>query len=234
VEEDSLTSQKVLPQGYEVIEETVQLLRQIQFSADEGGYAEGEYVGISVYPRWNEDQSRFSAIITCHAFGHQQVDWSCLLVVVKSGDGALLAPLRLNSRGQAIKTGLEPGDYRVSAFELAVVTPPVPLHQEGPWDRVYPSEDDRFWMRVGRRETGELVVAAATRDPGFSGATVRFSFLLEGTKVMQPSGELTLEPSKEQENLWVGYRVYPSELKWAAAAAEEPKLFFCMLPQQSL
>src|SRR5215471_17475452 len=102
-------------QGRSAMEETAQLLRQIRFSHRYGAYAEGQYVAVSVDPRWNDDETTFRAMVSCLAFGHRQVDWAHLPIIItpESGGGTSVLA-RLTSRGQILLPSLLPGEYRLS------------------------------------------------------------------------------------------------------------------------
>lgn len=218
--------------GREVIEEAGRLLRQMHFSANRGAYAEGQHVAVSVDPRWNDDNKTISVLITCHAFGHRQVDWAGLPVFVLPEGGRTEVPLppRLDSRGQAVITKLPLGDYRLSASaQWGVSGEPAPLAQKGPWSRVYSTHDGQAKVMVARTVTGELVVAGETDNPHLAGATVRFSLVRKGEPLTQLSGELILKPCEEQPNLWEGRWVYQTQLGLAAAGEEENEFVFCVL-----
>lgn len=225
------------PRGHEVVEEAARLLRRMGFSADRGAYAEGEYVAVTVDPVWNEDNQTLSAIITCYPFGHRQVDWDGMPVLVLSDSARNSARITfLNTRGQAMiaiekEQNLQSGEYHLKAAAQwgrseELLPPPV----QEPWSRVYPSNDGQVRTAVGLTAGGELVVAAETHNPRLAGATVRFCFGPADATTAQLSGELTLEPSKAQENVWEGRWIAPEQRVVAAKEIQQNELLFCVLP----
>lgn len=211
----------------QALEEVANFLCQMRFSANHGACAEGEHVAVTVDPRWNKDNT-FQVLIHCHAFGHWQVDWEGLAVFVEAeGEGDASRVCFLNAQGLARIPSLVPGAYRLCAgYRLGPDDAYLPLNIPTAWSRAYPSLDERLTLTIGRRPTGEFVVAAETRDPLLANGTVRFSFVDPVTLGVHMRQTLTLKPHAEQKNLWEGTWVEQSHEVLNAAGDEKSVLVY--------
>src|SRR5690242_21477370 len=73
--------------GNLALTEAAQLLRRMRLLHDEGAYAEGHHVAVSVDPRWNADRQTLCVLISCYAFGHSRIEWSSLPVYILPDGG---------------------------------------------------------------------------------------------------------------------------------------------------
>lgn len=104
-----------------IITEARLLLGEVCFSEDRGGYREGDRLSVLVDPRWNEDSQTIEVFVTCHVFGHRDVDWSGHAVTAtREGSGKEGITVPLDARGQAFFPSLEPGRYTLSLTHAAV------------------------------------------------------------------------------------------------------------------
>jgi len=206
------------PRGRQVIEETSQLLRQMRFSQNQGAYAEGQHVAVSVDPRWNEDNETVRVLISCYAFGHRRVDWVRLPVhVLPEGKGAgVQAIVRLDGRGQAVIPKLPLGEYRLSLRLKPLRVEPVLSRQlerlaaQGETDL----EERRVWNGEGEdgdilwtfeeTEDGDVQIAFETNAPHLAGHVIIFSLVDPDSKQVQYRRRLTLEPTRTPGK-WEGW-----------------------------
>lgn len=219
----------------EVIEEAVSLLRQIRFSAIEGGYLRGEHVAVSVHPRWNEDRKTIRVRIFCDPLGDRYVEWDRLpIFVYPEGEDAGLAGLvRLDQGGQGVFSRLKPAEYRLFAEtqwgESGERIPIGVKTVEGArWSRTYSLQDESIQVTVAGTETGGFVVAGETREQHLAGATIQVSIFDPKISRIQYDVQLTLMPHPKKENRWIDRRVY--EPGMAAAGNAESELVFVVLP----
>lgn len=209
-------------QGHEILSEAARLLRQMSFWPNRGAYAQGRYVAISVDPRWEEDDTTIQVVLTCYAFGHPQVDWQGLPVMVRpvgqeiAGPGNVYGMTRLDARGQGRMTRLQPDDYRLlvperygrgaeplpfgispSQGNLAAATeaPDEPFEPH-----IYTSPDGGLLATVRRTPDGTTIVAFETSESALAGAAVYFAFVLESGEILQ-SATVELAPVEEEPGL---------------------------------
>jgi hypothetical protein len=208
------------------VDEAAQFLRRMRFSADRGDFAEGERVSILVDPRRDDQGEAFSALITCHAFGHRQVDWEALAVssAYRAGGGVVSPVVRLDGRGQALFRSLPPGDYalfphhRTGAFvvphpagrgeRLAAEARDAEPEGEAPapvlWHpRTQASADGRVVVTLSPVPSG-VEAAFHTGDRGLAGARVAFAFIRADAGLLEGEQEVRLEPVPGAPGVWEG------------------------------
>jgi hypothetical protein len=205
-------------QGQTVIAEAAQLLRQMRFSQNQGAYAEGQQVAVSVDPRWNDDNETIRVLITCYAFGHRRVDWAKLPVHVlpEGGGTGVYAIVRLDTRGQAMIPRLPPGQYRlalrVKPAQVEWVLAPQPQRlaaqgeDEASGRRVWRGEgaDGPVVWILEETEEGDVQIAFETREESLAGCVVAFSLVDPASKRVHYSRQLTLAPAKTPGK-WEGW-----------------------------
>jgi hypothetical protein len=201
-----------------VIEEAARLLRQMRFSQNQGAYAEGQHVAVSIDPRWNEDNETVHVLVTCYAFGHRQVDWATLPVHVapESGSTGVHAITRLDARGQTSIPKLPPGEYRPSLRVKPARVAPVLSRQlerlaaqgedEQTERRVWRGgeESDAVSWTIEETEEGDVQVAFETNAEFLAGHVVTFSLIDPHSKQVQYSQRLILEPTRAAGK-WEGW-----------------------------
>src|SRR5919198_613578 len=211
-------AQPQVQRGRQVIEEAAQLLQQMRFSQNHGAYAEGQYVAVSVDPRWTADSIAIHVLLTCYAFRHQRVDWAKLPVhVLPEGGGAgVHAIARLNARGQVVIPRLPPGDYRLSLrvrparVEPVLYRPLESLAAQGEDEQ----DERRLWRGEGEdgaivwtveeTEEGDVQVAFETSEEKLAGHVIVFNLVDPNSKRVQYSRRLRLEPTRTPGK-WEGW-----------------------------
>lgn len=214
-------------QGHEILQEAAQLLRQMSFWSNRGAYVEGRHIAISVDPRWDDAHETIQVCVTCYAFGQHAVDWQTLPIFVRpAGVGRVHGVARLDTRGQALLTRLQPDDYRLFVPErygrreeplwfspsqahgnLAAATD---AFYEPSEPRIYDSLDGSVRATVYRSRDGTTVVAFETWEAELMGAVVCFAFVQASGDVLQ-SATVNLTPVAEEPGLL--------EARWEAEVA---------------
>jgi hypothetical protein len=209
-------------QGHEILSEAARLLGQMSFWSNRGAYAQGRYVAISVDPRWEEDHTTIQVVLTCYAFGHPQLDWQGLPVMIRpsgqglAGPGHLSGMTRLDARGQGRMTRLQPDDYRLlvperygrGAEPLSFAIRPSQGHlaaateaPDEPFEpHIYTSPDGSLLATVRRTSDGTAIVAFETSEAALAGTAVYFAFVLESGDILQ-SATLELASVEEEPGL---------------------------------
>jgi hypothetical protein len=87
--------------------------------ASRGAAAEGKHVAVLIDPHWNADERTISVRISCHAFGHLQVNWRQLAVAVihPEASGSVQHIARFNANGLAVFPSLPPAEYAFRVYE---------------------------------------------------------------------------------------------------------------------
>jgi hypothetical protein len=207
------------PKGYRVIEEAARLLQQMRFSQTHGAYAEGQFVAISVDPRWNDDLETFCVLISCYALGHRRVDWAMLPVHILPEDrkAGVHAIARLNTRGQTVLPRLQPGEYhltlrlRTARVQSVLSQRSERLAAQGEDEE---QEERRVWQGEGEdgavlwtmeeTEEGDVQIAFETSAAHLAGFVVTFSLVDAHSKAVRYSQRLTLEPTRTPGK-WEGW-----------------------------
>jgi hypothetical protein len=204
-------------QGHEILSEAAQLLSHMSFWSNRGAYAEGRYVAISVDPRWNEDHETIQVILTCYAFGQQQVDWQGLPIVARpAGARNPYGIAHLNARGQGMMARLQPDDYRLLVLEhhgQGEAPLPFGVHldhghlaaasekPDGSFEpQLYDSPDGSVRATVRRTLDETTIVAFETREADLASAVVYFAFVLESGEI-QHSASVAFTPVEEEPGL---------------------------------
>lgn len=203
--------------GQRILEEAAQLLRQLRFSENRGGYAEGRRVAVSVDPRWNSDVETIRVLITCYPFGRRRADWATLPIQIQpeGGGSGVHALARLNTRGQATISRLPPGEYRLSLrLNLVQATPVLSrvierlaakeLGEEAQERQVWRGEDNAIVWTLEEIEEGEVQIAFETSDEGFAEAVVDFHLVDPTSRHVQYSQRLILAPTRTPGK-WEGW-----------------------------
>ena len=216
----------------EILKEAFQFLKRLRFTPNHGDYIESEDLSILVDPRWNDGNETIRVQVTCHARGQHSVEWSRLVVVVKSRDEdeSLRFFACLNACGQVLFRTLPPGDYSVSCYELAgsvAVSREQPAvgKREGKRiaaDKIKTAEEEvtaaidgefqepqRYTSFDGRLEAtvteldGEIQIAFETKDRNLADAKVIFVLIGEEGET-DLEGKVILEHMSEDPPLWAG------------------------------
>lgn len=208
--------------GREVIQEAARLLQQMHFAANQGAYAEGQHVAVSVDPRWNDDRETLRVLITCDAFGHRRVDWEDLPVSIQSTDGRNIDRLAfLNGRGQTILPRLSRGEYRLSLrmsskrlgqvltssemVENAWAAAHAPIPQARlVWRGETPDHGVVWTWTVEETEDGDVHVAFETQEGTWTGYGIRFILVEPDTRRVCYSQQLALVPA-QTPGVWEGW-----------------------------
>jgi hypothetical protein len=183
---------------------------------------QGRYVAISVDPRWEEDHATIQVVLTCHAFGHPQVDWQGLPVIARpagqgvAGPGNVYGMTWLDARGQGRMTRLQPDDYRLLVPErYGRGAEPLPFgisqaqgnlaaateEPDEPFEpHIYTSPDGSLLATVRRTPDSTTIVAFETSDAALAGAAVYFAFVLESGEILH-SATVELAPVEEEPGL---------------------------------
>ena len=210
--------QSALQQGSVALAEAAHLFRQMRLSHDQGAYAEGQHVAISVDPRWNVDRQTLCVLITCYAFGHNRIKWSSLPVYVlpEGGKAGVRVIARLDVRGQTVIPSLPPGDYTLSLRltpqrgDLVLSDKPERLAAQGEDDqderRLWRgnSENDALSWTIEETEEGDVQIAFETHEERLAGHVVVFSLVELNSKHVHSSYRLTLEPTRTA-GTWEGW-----------------------------
>lgn len=206
--------------GQKVIEETVQLIKKMQFWSNGGAFAEGEHVAISVDPRWSEDKETIQILLTCYAFRHRQVDWKGLPVFILPETGrSVSAIMFLNARGQAVASNLPPGKYRLSTSlkygitQTKVLAPQQTLRvvRVGSMKKMPDSsrQDESVEVSI---YPDEAIVTFQTSDHTLARVTMYMAILGQTSGTVEKSAKVELKPAKENQLLWEGRWKAPMEL----------------------
>lgn len=170
------------PRGGHLLEEAARLLNEMGFSASHGDYRAGDWVLVTIDPRWNSDKQVLSVAIQCSARGHQNVDWAGLpIYLCNSADGAVLTASFLNAQGRVMFDGVSPGRYTLAASaEWKRCVDPIRVERPGPWNRDESSADERVQMSLGRTATGVYsVFAEPVSEAAFPAGTEVFYCLVK-------------------------------------------------------
>jgi hypothetical protein len=194
----------------------------MSFWPNRGAYAQGRYVAITVDPRWDDDQTTIQVVLTCYAFGHPNVDWQGLPVLVRplgqgrAGPGNVYSMTRLDARGQGRVTRLQPDDYRLLVPErYGRGEEPLPFgaHQthgslaaateasDEPFEpHIYASPDGSLLATLRQSPEGTTIAAFETSEAELVDAVVYFAFVLESGDTLQ-SATVQLTPVEEEPGL---------------------------------
>jgi len=209
-------------QSQPILEEAMRLFQAMHFSHIHGAYAEGQYVAVSVDPRWNDNEETFRTMISCIALGHRRVDWERLPVQISPEQGGGMHTLtRLDARGQALIPHLPPGEYRLALRLKQLRVAPVlsqPLeklaaqgeddaHERRVWQGK--SEDGVITWSLEETEEGDVQIAFETQAAQLSGHTLIFQLLDPTNQQTRYSRQLVFQPTRTP-NKWEAWCVIGS------------------------
>lgn len=202
------------------LDEALRLLRQLRFAANRSAFVKGEWVTISVDPRWSHDHTQLEVLVACHAVGRLQVDWQQLAVAAQSEDGKRSTfPRPFNAYGKAMIPSLVPGQYSLHSYEATGRVRVVDhagfaaLAAAGDGDEgevsVSTSRDGRIRTTVSPTDSG-VEVAFETNAPELAEVQVSFALVPHGKTGAEPKMlTVTLKPVPGKSELWEGVREVP-------------------------
>jgi len=217
------------------LEELVELLSRVHFSAHYSPYAGGKHVAVLIAPRWNEDGETIRVTIQCLSRGHWEVPWEGMPLFIYPSDASPDQARQLaflNTRGSATLFKLQPGEYRVMcSTTYGVSRRPIAVQRvQPPWDRRFDSVDKRVSTVVHQKAGGlyEVSAESSRSEKALENAVVLYAFVEQESNTIRRVGRAVLQPRKD-----VLLADWHQPAHCAAADPYETRYAFCVVPHSS-